>query len=77
MPRQVDIAFPNQLTQLATISKHLTPATVVKELAKLRKDVPIMAVHLKSRYRDILVRELQDLSLPNLEIGQFDYPYQF
>jgi cAMP phosphodiesterase len=71
------IAFPNELTNLANISKHLTPALVEKEVRKLRQSARILAVHLKSRFREILIRELQELGMPNLEIGQFDDAYHF
>lgn len=71
------VAFPNELAGLATVSKHLTPALLGNEVRKLRHPVRVLAVHLKARYRETLIRELQELGIPNLELGQFDEPYTF
>jgi len=34
-------------------------------------------VHIKPRYRDQIVRELQALGLPNLVIPEYGIPYHF
>ena len=39
--------------------------------------IKVIAVHLKVRYREQVIRELFDLRLPNLEIGEFEKEYEF
>jgi ribonuclease BN (tRNA processing enzyme) len=47
----VELSFPNGLQRLADLSGHLTPRTLVRELAKLdRADLPVLLYHLKPVY---------------------------
>jgi cAMP phosphodiesterase len=71
----LEAAFPNSMAGLANISKHLTPELFGREVAKLNRPVPVIAVHLKARYRDEIVAELRALGLPNVEIGRFGSAY--
>ncbi|HZY83201.1 MAG TPA: 3',5'-cyclic-nucleotide phosphodiesterase [Gemmataceae bacterium] len=73
----LEATFPNSLTWLAEVSKHLTPALFAGEAAKLTRPARLIAVHIKARYRDQVVAELQALRLPRLEVGRFDAPYTF
>jgi len=73
----LEVTFPNDHQWLADVSKHLTPKTFALELKKLKRDVPIFAVHLKGRYRDLVAREVADLKLPNLHITKFLQDYTF
>ncbi|NBS91395.1 3',5'-cyclic-nucleotide phosphodiesterase [bacterium] len=73
----LEVTFPNHLQWLADVSKHLTPKTFKLELQKLKKDVPIFAVHLKGRYRDQVAKEVVDLNLPNVHITKFLKNYTF
>jgi len=71
----LEAAFPNGMSELAAISKHLTPELFGREVAKLDRPVTVIAVHLKARYREQIVAELRALGLPNLEIGTFGKAY--
>jgi ribonuclease BN (tRNA processing enzyme) len=73
----LEVAFPVALAGLAEVTKHLTTAQLAQELRKLNQPVTVLAVHLKARYRDQIVRELEGLAIPNLEIGRFGRPYVF
>jgi cAMP phosphodiesterase len=73
----VDVSYPSDMESLAADSKHLTPQGLKKELAKLHKEVSIIAVHLKPQYRARVAQELRDLDLPNLLIGEIDRDYIF
>jgi ribonuclease BN (tRNA processing enzyme) len=73
----LEASFPESLAALATVSKHLTPLRFAQEVRKLNSDPAVIAVHLKNRYFAELVRELQALAIPKLEIGRFDKPYVF
>ena len=65
----VEASFPNEMAQLAEVSRHFTPASLGKELKKLTHDgLDILAVHLKPSYRDTIVSQLKELNLPNLDV---------
>jgi ribonuclease BN (tRNA processing enzyme) len=73
----LEATFPNDMAGLAQLSKHLTAATFAAEARKLHRTVPLIAVHIKARFYDQVVRELQALGLPNLEIGRQGKRYVF
>jgi cAMP phosphodiesterase len=73
----LEAAFPNAMSALAGLSKHLTPELFGREIGKLSNPVDVVAVHIKARFRDQIVGELQALGLPRLEIGTFGKAYQW
>jgi ribonuclease BN (tRNA processing enzyme) len=73
----LEACFPNSMNGLAKASLHLTPEMFGGEVAKMPKGVKVVAVHIKVRYREEVIRELQELQLPNLEIGECEKEYQF
>jgi cAMP phosphodiesterase len=73
----VEACFPSAMIALAEVAKHLTPTLLAQEVRKLRQPARIIAVHIKARYRDQIVRELHDLRVPNLEIGRMGETYWF
>ncbi len=66
----LEASFPDSEHALARVSKHLTPALVAGEVQKLPAATRIVAVHLKPRYRAEIERQLAELGLEQLEIGQ-------
>jgi cAMP phosphodiesterase len=73
----LEAAFPNRMDGLAKISKHLTPAGFALETQKLTIPVDWYAIHIKSRFRAEVIRELEALKLPRLHIGEFGRTYEF
>lgn len=73
----LEATFPNSLTWLAQVSKHLTPTLFAGEIQKLKHRAAVIALHIKARYWSEVVRELQSLDIPGLEIGQSAHPYSF
>lgn len=65
----VEASFPNVLAHVANASGHLTAELLATELAKLRRPVPIIAVHLKPRHAPAVSAELHALGLGDLRIG--------
>jgi len=65
----IEASFPNEMANLAEVSRHFTPASLGQELKKLSHDgIDILAVHLKPTYRETIVRQLKELNLPNLAV---------
>jgi ribonuclease BN (tRNA processing enzyme) len=73
----LEAAFPNAESHLADVAKHLTPASFAREVAKLDRPVPVIAVHIKARYRAQVAEELLALGLPQVEIGVPGKVYRF
>jgi cAMP phosphodiesterase len=65
----IEASFPDSMAVLAKASKHLTPATLQTELAKLTHNgMDILAVHLKPAYRNQVVEELNALGIEKLRV---------
>ena len=73
----VDVSYPNELGWLAEASKHLTPELLAAELKKLDREVAVYAVHLKPKNRDEVIRELRDLRMPGVGVGEIDFVYEW
>ena len=64
----IEASFPNELSDLAWVSRHFTPATLAQELTKLRhRDMDVLIVHIKPSYREQVVAELHALNYPGLQ----------
>ncbi len=73
----VEATFPDELGWLADVSKHLTPATLAREAAKLTRPTRLVAIHIKARYKEQVTAQLHALGLAGLEIGQPGATYSF
>jgi cAMP phosphodiesterase len=73
----VECAFPNELTDLAKVSCHLTPKGLETELEKFKKDCPVFLINLKPTYREQVIAELNALALRNTEILELGRVYEF
>lgn len=70
----IESSFPNEMDELARVAKHLTPALLAQEFAKMAQpELPVYAYHLKPRFREQIRQELGQLGilhLTALEEGQ-------
>jgi ribonuclease BN (tRNA processing enzyme) len=73
----VEATFPDELGWLAEVSKHLTPATLAREAAKLTRPTRLVVIHIKARYKEQVIAQLHALGLAGLEIGQPGATYTF
>ena len=65
----IETSFPNSMAQLAEVSRHFTPASLGRELAKLNHNgLDILAVHIKPAYRDTIIAELKALNIAGLGV---------
>ncbi|HEX8435412.1 3',5'-cyclic-nucleotide phosphodiesterase [Archangium sp.] len=66
----VETSFPNALQQLADVSGHLTPQTLQSELDKFQRNgSSVLVYHLKPAFIQPLKRELAELPVEVLELG--------
>ena len=73
----LEASFPDRMVAIAEASKHLTAEMFGRETAKLERDVPIIAVHLKARFHEEIAAELAALGITELEIGVAGKEYRF
>ena len=73
----LEASFPNVMSDLAVVSKHLTPSMFAAEAAKLHRSVPFIVVHIKPGHYDQVVAELRALPSPRMEIGEPGATYEF
>lgn len=74
----IECAFPNELSDLAHSSHHLTPNGLEKELTKFTQtNCPIFVVNIKPMYRERIISELEALKNPRLNIFQIGKIYEF
>jgi cAMP phosphodiesterase len=67
----IETSFPNRLQDIADVSRHLTPRTLVRELDKLPMESPqILITHLKPEFRPEIIKELRKLKNHRLRILQ-------
>lgn len=65
----IEVSFPNRMSQIAKLTGHLSPELLLIELEKLsRAPKRIFITHLKSIFRDEIIRELESLNIPNMSI---------
>ena len=72
----LEATFPDDMTRLAEISKHITPAQYGHEMQKL-PGVTFYAVHLKARFREKVAQELLSQGHERLELADFGTMYEF
>jgi ribonuclease BN (tRNA processing enzyme) len=73
----LEATFPQSMAALADVSKHLTPTLFAREVQKLKPAVLLVAVHIKARFQAEVIRELETLAIPNLEVGCLGKAYTF
>jgi ribonuclease BN (tRNA processing enzyme) len=65
----IECAFPDELTDLADVSHHLTPKRMQAELEKFKHTGSrIYVINLKPMFREKVIKEIEDLGIGNLEI---------
>lgn len=74
----IEASFPNSMAELAEVSRHFTPASLRKELRKMKhKGIDILTVHIKPTYREQVVAELNALKVPKLRVMEPGHTYEW
>jgi len=64
----VECSFPDSMTEIAEISRHLTPASLKREMAKFPPRVPINIYHMKPPTLEALRCEIEAIGDPRLRL---------
>jgi cAMP phosphodiesterase len=74
----IECAFPDEFEDLSTISHHLTPAKLKRELEKLhRPTCPVFAINIKPSYRDAVSSQLAAFGAGGPQILEIGKQYSF
>jgi cAMP phosphodiesterase len=73
----LECAFPTSLHWLADRAGHMSTDQMPAELAKIARDVPVYAIHIKPHLKDRILDELKELHGLNLQICEPGKTYQF
>lgn len=73
----LEATLPNNMAELAGVTRHLTPDGLFGEMRKLTRRPNFYAVHLSARNRDEVIAELRSHGLSNLHIAEFGKTYEF
>lgn len=73
----LEASFPNHMDWLAERAMHLTPNMFAGELKKLKVPAQVIAIHIKTAFDEQIKKELAELNLPNVEIGEPGKTYEF
>ncbi len=64
----VECSFPDGMTDIAEVSRHLTPTSLKREMAKFPDGVPVHLYHMKPPTLEALAAEVAALGCPNVAI---------
>jgi cAMP phosphodiesterase len=73
----IDLSFPNRMTDLARLSYHHSPLTLIEELSKIKPEIQIYAIHLKVAYRDQIESEVATLNHSRIVVAEVGREYEF
>jgi ribonuclease BN (tRNA processing enzyme) len=71
----IECAFPNRLAHLATLSCHMTPALIARELDKMPADVPVWVFHVKPSFYEETASELARIAGGRVSVVEQDKTY--
>jgi len=73
----VECALPDELSELAAASYHLTPSKLRSELAKLtNRRYPVYIINIKPMYREQVVEQVERLGLDDVHILEIGKVYE-
>lgn len=67
-----EVSFPNKLQKVADVSDHHSPQTILNEIKKMPKDVPVILTHLKPNFRHEIMQELYQAKEKRLTVLDSD-----
>ncbi len=74
----IECAFPNEMSDLAAVSYHLTPQKLERELEKFdNTDCEIYVINMKPMYRDTIIEQIAQLNTKRLKILEVGKVYEW
>lgn len=74
----IECAFPDELSELATMSHHLTPSRLAAELDKFHLPrCPVYVINMKPAYQERISQQLESLGIERLKRLEVGKNYEF
>jgi cAMP phosphodiesterase len=74
----VECAFPNEMSELATVSNHLTPEKLERELEKFENpDCDVFVINIKPMYRETILHQISELNANRLNVLDVGKVYEW
>ena len=67
-----EISFPNELQKVAELSHHHTPGSMIREIPKMPKNIPIILSHLKPNYRQDILKQIREMGEDRISVLEKD-----
>jgi len=65
----IETSFPDELGELARVSKHLTPTLLASAFKRIKRpDLPVYIYHVKPRFREDITKQLAGFRIANLTV---------
>jgi ribonuclease BN (tRNA processing enzyme) len=71
----LECAFPNRLSKIADLAKHMTPELIRREMDKLPPSVPVMIYHVKPQFYEETAAELHRIDGNRVSLLEQDKTY--
>jgi ribonuclease BN (tRNA processing enzyme) len=63
-----EVSFPNSLEKVAEVSDHHTAHSLKIEMSKMPELIPVILTHLKPSYREIILKEIQEMKEDRIRV---------
>jgi len=63
-----EVSFPNSLEKVAEVSDHHTANSLKTEMNKMPELIPVILTHLKPSYREIILKEIQEMKEDRIRV---------
>ena len=63
-----EVSFPNSLEKVAEVSDHHTANSLKFEMKKMPELIPVILTHLKPSYREIILKEIQEMKEDRIRV---------
>jgi ribonuclease BN (tRNA processing enzyme) len=63
-----EVSFPNSLEKVAEVSDHHTANSLKTEMSKMPEHIPVILTHLKPSYREIILKEIQEMKEDRIRV---------
>lgn len=73
----LDVSFPNEMAELATVAKHLTPQLLPAEIQKIARPTRILTIHMKPAHLAVMTAQIAALGRRAPEICVPGMEYEF
>ncbi len=73
----LEVSFPKRMAEIATLSKHISTESFIREIERIPQHVEVLVSHVKPAYVDEIRQEILSLGLKNVSFLEQEKEYRF